>query len=218
MLLSEDGTWLLLESQAPPADGIFQEAAVPITDPTAVKFANEQARVAADALARAYYLCDAARDRWDGLGGGQPAIDVMEADVRKAASAVVAAYQQCFLAEKIWFLGVNVTITNTADPVVDGSPTDGRPAATGAKVNAVMARAIELQNWLFSATQSFSDSARNNAGSFNTVLQASLNGPPTMSVSDAGNMMNRAGELRANYEAGGGANLNSLLALAVNVK
>lgn len=187
-----------------------------ITDATSVKFSNEQARVAADLCARAYYLCDGALDRWDSLGGGQPAIDVMEADIRACANAVIAAYQHCFLAEKIWFLGVNITITNTSDEIVDGSPADNRPLATGAKVHGVMDRAIQFQNWLFSATQSFTDAARDNAAGFNTVLQASKDGPPTMSVSDAGNMMNRAGELRTNYEAASGVNLGVLLAFAVN--
>lgn len=187
-----------------------------ITDPTAIKFCNEQVRVAADLLARAYYLCDAARDRWDSLGGGQPAIDVMQADIRKAADAVIAVYQHSFLAEKIWFLGTNLVIPNTSEDVVDGSPGDGRPDANGAKVHGVMDRVVQLQNWLFSATQSFSDTARNNAAAFNTVLEASAKGPPVMTVAAAGNMMNRAGELRTNYEASSGANLGTILALAVN--
>jgi hypothetical protein len=189
---------------------------VTITDPTAVKFSNEQARVAADLLAQAYTLCDAARDRWDSLGGGQPAIDVMQADIRKAADAVVTAYQHCFLAEKLWFLGTNIVIPNTSETIQDGSPADGRPAATGAKVHGVMDRAVQVQNWLFSATQSFTDVARNNAATFNTVIEASSNGPPTMSVAAAGNMMTRCSELRTNYEAASQANLNALLAFAVN--
>lgn len=212
--------WLLNEGQQPIlTEGglpVFAEEVMPVTDPTAIKFCNEQARVAADLCAQAYYVCDEARDRWDSLGGGQPAIDAMEADIRHAADAVVAAYQHCFLAEKIWFLGTNNVIPNTSDTIVDGSPADGRPAATGAKVFAVMDRAIQFQNWLFSATNSFTDAARNNASGFNTVLEASSKGPPVMSVSDAGNMMNRAGELRTNYEASSNTNLGTLLALAVN--
>lgn len=187
-----------------------------ISDPTAIKFCNEQVRPAADRLAQAYFRCDSARDRWDSLGGGQPAIDVMEADIRDAADAVVEAYQHCFLAEKLWFLGTNIVIPNTAEAIDDGSPTDLRPAATGAKVHAVMDRAVQIQNWLFSATQSFSDAARNNSAPFNTVIEASSNGPPTMSVAAAGNMMTRASELRTNYEATGNENLAMLLALAVN--
>jgi hypothetical protein len=189
---------------------------MPVTDPTAIKFCNEQARPAADLCAQAYYLCDEARDRWDSLGGGQPAIDVMQADIRAAANAVIAAYQHSFLAEKIWFLGTNTVIPNTSEDVVDGSPADGRPDATGAKVHAAMDRAIQLQNWLFSATQSFTDSARNNAAAFNSVLEASSKGPPTMTVAAAGNMMTRASELRTNYEASSNANLGTLLALSVN--
>lgn len=189
---------------------------MPVTDPTAIKFCNEQARVAADLCAQAYVLCDAARDRWDSLGGGQPAIDAMEQDIRDAADAVLDAYMHAFLSEKIWFLGTNLVVPNTSETLDDNSPSDGRPAGTGAKVHAVMDRAIQFQNWLFSGTQSFTDAARNNAAAFNTVLEASRSGPPTMSVAAAGNMMNRAGELRTNYEANSNQLLGTLLAFAVN--
>lgn len=214
MFLQENGRAISVEGDE--SFILLLEQDVTITDPTAIKFCNEQVRIAADLLAKAYFLCDAAKDRWDSLGGGQPAIDIMEPDIRAAGSAVVAAFQKCFLAEKIWFLGTNVVIPNTSEAIDDGSPTDSRPAATGAKVHAVMSRVVEFQNWLFSATQSFSDAARDNAAAFNTVLQASFNGPPTMAVSDAGNLMNRAGELRTNYEASSNANLGTLLAFAVN--
>ena len=203
--------------------GILAESAMPITDVTAVKFCNEQVRVAADLLARAYYLCDAAKDQWDALGGGQPAVDVMTPQIRAAANAVVAAYQHCFLAEKIWFLGTNSVIPNTSETIVDGSPADGRPEATGAKVHAVMARAIEFQNWLFStnpdqvgAGEGFLDTGRDNAAAFNTVLSAGKDGPPVLTASNAGKLINRAGELRTNYEASSNVNLGTLLAFAVN--
>jgi hypothetical protein len=191
-----------------------------VTNLTAVKFSNEQARVAADLCAQTYYLCDAARDRWDSLGGGQPAIDVMEADIRRAANAVLAAYLHAFLAEKYWFLaGTNLLFPNTSEAVFDNGGASQRvdaPLATGAKVNGVMNRAIQFQNWLLSATQSFTDAARNNLAAFNTILEATSKGPAVMSVAAAGNMMNRAGELRTNYEASAGANLGTLLAFAVN--
>lgn len=211
-LLDEEQRPILTESGLP----IGAESAMPVTDPTAIKFCNERARPGADLMARAYYLCDAARDRWDSLGGGQPAIDVMEPDIRKCSDAVLDAFIHNFLSEKIWFLGTNIVIPNTSEDVDDGAPADGRPDATGAKVHGVMDRAVQMQNWLFSATQSFTDAARNNAAAFNTVLEASSKGPPTMSVAAAGNMMNRAGELRTNYEASSQANLGTLLALAVN--
>jgi hypothetical protein len=213
MLLQENGRAITAESGQ---THLLLEDDVTITDPTAIKFSNEQARVAADKLAQSYALCDAARDRWDSLGGGQTAIDVMESDIRSAADSVVVAYQHCFLAEKLWFLGTNIIIPNTSEAIGDGSPADSRPAATGAKVHGVMDRAVQMQNWLFSATQSFTDTARNNAATFNTVIEASSNGPPTMTVAAAGNMMTRCSELRTNYEANTQANLNALLAFAVN--
>src|SRR5687767_11279440 len=129
MFLQENGRAITTEGLEPAL--ILLESDMPVTDPTAVKFSNEQARVAADLLARAYYIGDAARDRWDGLGGGQPALDVMQVDIRDAADAVLDAYLHVYLAEKIWFLGTNIVIPNTSEAIVDGSPTDGRSAATG---------------------------------------------------------------------------------------
>ncbi len=188
-----------------------------ITDPTAIKFSNERARIAADRLARSYYLCDAARDRWAGLAGSATEkIAIMEADIRRAATEVIDAYAFAFLTEKIWFLGVNNEFPNTTEEVDDGSPGDGRPAGTGAKVQAVMSRVVEFQNWLLSAAGSFADANRTGLAYYNTILMASNYGPPTMSEATASNMINRCDELAANYEASSNANVNSLLAFAVN--
>lgn len=188
-----------------------------ITDATAIRFSNEFVRVSADGLAHAYYLCDAARDRWDSLGGGQGAIDAMTSDIRQAANKLVWAYEFCWRAEKVWFLlGGTSMIPNTSETVSDGSPADGRPAATGQKCVAVIDRVVQLQNWLLSPDGVFTNSARSGSAYYNTVLAASSYGPVTLSVSDAGNFMNRCGELRTNYEASSNTNLGTLLALAVN--
>lgn len=50
----------------------------------------------------------------------------------------------------------------------------------------------------------------------NTVLQASNYGPVTLVLSDAQNFINRCTEMKTNYEANSSANLNTILALAVN--
>lgn len=190
---------------------------MPITSQTDLNFSDQRVRPAADQLARAYYRAGSLISRWNALGAGQSALNVMSADIRSAASYLVDAYTFCFLTEKIWFLGVNSDfISNDTTAVSDGSPADGRPANTTAKVNGVMNRVVEVQNWLFSATESFTDSTRNNAAAFNTVLQASNYGPATIALSDAANFINRCTELKTNYEATSSANLNTLLALAVN--
>ncbi len=188
-----------------------------ITDAYAVKFSDQRIRVAADQLARAYYRSVSLISRWNALGGGQPAIDVMGRDMRNAADALALLYEFCFRVEKVWFLGLNTTYaSNDTTAVTDLSPADGRPANTTAKVNGVMNRVVQFQNWLFSATESFTDSARNNATAYNTVLQGSNEGPVVLAVSDAGNLISRFTEYKTNYEASTNTNLNSVLALAVN--
>lgn len=194
---------------------------MPVTDASAVKFSDQVARVSADLMAQAYYRSVAAIERWTALGGGQAALDLMVADLRACADAIKAAYLFAYSAEVYWFLGVNSAFSsNDTTPVYDnGSFTaqdTNRPLATTAKVNAVLSRVVEFQNWLLSATQSFTDSARGSRAALNTVFQCTSSGVATMAVSDAGNLINRCGELKANYEASTNANLNSLLAFAVN--
>jgi len=188
-----------------------------VTDPTAIGFSNNRGRTSADLLSQCYYRASALITRWNSLGGGQAALNVMSADIRNMGDRLMAAYEFCFRTEKIWFLlGASTLIPNTATAISDSSPGDGRPAITGAQENAVINRVVEFQNWLFSATESFTDAARNNAAAYNTVLQASNNGPATIAVSDAGNLINRCTELTANYQANANANLGTLLAVAVN--
>jgi len=190
---------------------------MPISSPEALKFSNERVRPAADRLARAYYLADAAKDRWNGLSGTTAdKIVVMGADIRSACDQIYEAFLWAFTTEKVWFLGINAQFPNTSEEVSDGSPADSRPANTGAKVNAVLSRAVEFQNWLLSTDGSFTNGGRAGLAYLNTVLAASSYGAPTLSEADAGNAINRFGELAANYEASTNANLNSILTIAVN--
>lgn len=189
-----------------------------VTDPTAVAFSNDRIRVAADRLANAYYLCQSVSDRWTALGGGQPAIDVMEADIRFAAQHVADLYELCWRTEKLWFvLGSTSLIPNDpVEDIVDGSPADGRPAANGEDAVRVVDRVVQLQNWLLSTDGDFTAAARAGLAYYNTIIAASEDGPVTLSVADAGNFINRCNELETNYDASGGFNLTTVLAIAVN--
>ena len=94
-----------------------------ITDAAAVKFANEQIRVAANDLAQAYYRARRIVDQW-------------------------------------FALSMSAAITNTADEIIDGSQTDGRPVITGAKATNVITRLSEF----------CSDYEANSNAKLNTVL------------------------------------------------
>ncbi|MDB5312647.1 MAG: hypothetical protein JWO38_6849 [Gemmataceae bacterium] len=191
-----------------------------ITSPTAIRFANVRVRGSADGMCQAYTRCVAVGDRWTALGAGQPALDQMQAQIRDAADYVAAAFDLAFWTEKVWFAIAAGLFPNDASPVFDNGgytavdPT--RPGMTGAVVTAVVTRAQQFQNWLLSATGSFTDGARGGVAWLNTVVQVSGDGPSPIVQADAGNFVNRCSELKANYQAGGSANLNSLLAAAVN--
>jgi len=300
-----------------------------------ITFSNERVRPAADALARCYYRAVSLITRWNALGAGQAALDNMMGDLRYAAARLVDAYQMCLMTERMWFLGTNVSfISNDTTQVWDNSDRTAqdatRPLNTTAKVNGVMNRVVEAQNWILSVAGSFTaipqietataagnvtgtgnatvvvtanqmpgsprtvsvavtsgDTAATWAGKvrtalaadatvnaffavsgssttivltaltaaandpsmnislangtstgitaaptsantqagvavrgglayLNTVLQMSSYGPGTPVLSDASNFITRCTELRTNYEANSNANLNTLLALAVN--
>lgn len=189
-----------------------------VTDPTALRFSNERIRTAADRLARAYYLCKAIKDRWDSLGGGQPALDIVENDLRGAADYLVSVYTWVYDTEKIWFVlgSTSLIPDNPAETIEDGSPSDGRPGINGEDAVRVVTRAIQFQNWLLSSTGSFSDALRDSVSWINTVYAASRGGEVTLALADATNFISRCGELVTDYENGGDLHLSYLLAVAVN--
>lgn len=190
-----------------------------VTDPEAVQFSTDRIRESANRLARTYYLCDAARDRWDGLGGGQDAIDVMEQQVREAADSVLLAYEFAFRTENLWFLlgGTSLIPNDVGEVIFDNDdfsgPRVGWPEATGQQAVAVIDRDIQLQNWLRSSTGDFADTARNSLAFYNTVLACTSEGP-AMTVANAGNFMTRCSELRTRYQANTKQELGVILAYA----
>jgi hypothetical protein len=191
-----------------------------IDDADQVRFGNEVLRPSADRHARAYYLADAARDRWAGLGGGQAAIDVMERDIRAACDAILECFTADTLDELEWFLKGGTSFWPADGQAVHDNadrtaPDPDRPAYTAVMGVSVMDRAIQFLNWLRSGEGSFTDGDRDSTAYLNTVLAASTRGLP-MTEAVAGNAINRFGELCADYEANSGQKLNSLLAVAVN--
>ena len=98
-----------------------------ITDPEAVRFANEQIRVAANRLSQAYAFANVVIDNWNATG-------------------------------------ISSKLTNTADPVIDGSATDGRPPITGADCNNIINRLTELQT----------DYEASGSAKLNTILAVSV--------------------------------------------
>lgn len=191
-----------------------------ITNARAIKFSNERIRPAADRLLKSYSRCVAVVDAWTALGSSQAALDQMQAQITDAAERLIESFDFVYWTEKRWFNGISTFFPNDTSPVFDlngGTGQDpGRPALTGAKVNSLVTRCIELQNWLLSAAGSFTDATRASSAFLGTVLQVSASGPVPIVLADAGNFINRCGELKTNYQATTSANLNTVLAAAVN--
>lgn len=190
-----------------------------IVNPEAIKFSNESARTLADGLAACYYQGNLAKQMYDGAGGGATALAVASvvAQIRRAATQWRQTFSLCFERETEWFLkGATALIPNTADVIVDGAPADRRQIATGAKVVAVMARVTEFVNAVRNATFTFATATRTSVVHYNRIIVVSDLGLSTMSVADAQNFVDDTALLKTNYEATTNANLNQLLALAVN--
>lgn len=87
--------------------------------------------------------------------------------VRKMADLLSAAYYSAITINDEWnATGMSGLIPNTADPVIDGSATDGRSPITGAKATSIIVRAQEL----------IADMEANSNAKLNTVLQVRVNG------------------------------------------
>ena len=218
MLLQENGRTLANEFH----QQLLMEDEMAVTDIDVVKFSNERVRTVCDRLGRAYYYCDSTKDRWDSLGGGQPALDIMQSDIKTAANAILEAYFHCIIDERIWFVGngasgINTLTPNTSESISDGSQADGRSPNTGQKVHACMERVVEFQNWLLNNSGGqFTSSLRNGLACLNTVLVCSSYGPNIINLTNANNFLTRCEELRVNYEATSNLNLGTILALAVS--
>lgn len=195
-----------------------------ITAAAAVKFANERIRVAADLMGQVYYPAVAAGNRWVSLGSGQAALDQMQTDLggsNGCVARIIACYDFAYWTEKIWFgvTGLSALFPNDGSLLFDNGGNSQRtdaPLLTGAGVNNVITRCQQFQNWLLSATQSFTDAARGSTAALNTVLQCGSYGPSPIVLAAAGNLINRLAELTANYQATSNANLNTVLQAAVN--
>lgn len=99
-----------------------------ITDAQAVRFCNEQVRIAADQLIQVYNNATAILAEWTAKGGTN-------------------------------------LVPNTADMVIDGAATDGRPLVTG----------ININNVINCLTEFVADYEADNFAKLNTLLQVAVN-------------------------------------------
>lgn len=190
---------------------------MPITDPAAVKYSNEQIRVSASRMANSYYVAKSLAQRWVALGSGQPALDALRADMRAAADHLVLTHKTIHQSGLIWqgfqSQAGAAPIENTGETIVDGSATDGRPQITGAQANNIVTRLQEYLNW--GDLGAFTASANKGGGGawLYTISDVGNDGRDP-DLTTAGNFITRCNDLVTDYEAGSNAKLNTILAVA----
>lgn len=189
-----------------------------ITNSLAINFSNDLVRTSADRMAQSYNAAVAVLQRWVALGSNQTALDQMQDDIKNAANRIVDTFDGVYWTEKVWFSDRSSLFPNDSSPVIDGNgvPDPARPAITGADVNTLLTRCQQYQNWLLSATGSFTDGTRTSTSWLNTIIQVSRYGPRPIVLADAGTFINRCTELKTNYENNSNENLNTILRVAVN--
>ena len=188
-----------------------------ITNGSAIKFCNERARPGSDLLAQAFYHAQAFANNWT----QNQSLALYGAQCRDTADRIADAFFESYKTVMVWGLGVNAVITNDATQIWDNGPNTAqdptRPPLVGSQVNTTITRMNEFQNWLQSATQSFTDALRNNAAALNSVLIVSNKyGRISLIQADAVTFATRCAELIANYSASSNANLGTVLSVAVN--
>lgn len=130
-----------------------------ITDPSTIKFCNEQIRPAADKLARAYYRSLKVSQLWAAQPGTNDEKFVVLADsVRRAANHLRWAWRFVSNADRIWNSN-NIQAVIPNDPLEEvwdapggGGQDPTRPPLTGQDVRRVKFRMEEFTNWLSRGT------------------------------------------------------------------
>ena len=94
------------------------------------------------------------------------AVTFSDLRLRKGADLIAHAYYFAKLVNDEWFAtGMSAKITNTSDPIVDGSATDGRHPITGADATNMVTRCMDL----------VTDMEANSNAKLNVILGVAVN-------------------------------------------
>lgn len=187
-----------------------------VTNSSAISFSDVYIRTRADLLAQEYNRGVALLNRWNALGGGQAATNVMSADIAAYAAAMVQNHGQFWLSENMW-LGFGQTLLAAGAGTIQDtavSVPDGRPIITADQAITIVTLWRQRMNWLAGATATWLSTSPTSGGgaNLNTVIAAATN----PSSGNSGTLMNRITELQTQYTANTNAVLSAILAVAVN--
>ena len=94
----------------------------------------------------------------------QQAVKFCNEKARKYANHMIAEYYFAKASFAEWFAqGIDAVTPNDSSPIIDGAATDGRPLATGAKVNNIVTRMSDL----------ITDLEANSSAKLNTLIALS---------------------------------------------
>ena len=123
-----------------------------ITDPAAIKYANESFRPAADKLARTYYQLVQLNDQWNALNGTNDEIfALLKPEIMRVANIVSQTFKFVFFANKVYdALSLAPLFPNDVGELLQDADST-RPPVTGQDLSRLKNRMEEFQHWLDAA-------------------------------------------------------------------
>jgi hypothetical protein len=189
-----------------------------VTTPAAINFSDQYIRTRADMLAKEYNGSIVLVARWNSLGGGQPATNVMAADIQKMCRFMLDNQTASFMNGENEWLGQGSavivagggTIMDSAGQGIDKS----RPVITADQAITIVTHWRERTNWLAAGAPTWASTTPLSTGGANgsTLILCFYN--PT--AANCGTAITRFTELQTQYEANSKAVINSILQVAVN--
>jgi len=192
-----------------------------ISSAFAIRFSSEYIRPLSDKFGRAYNFGRSLDEQWIALGASVGTLTIHVKNFRTASELIMQTYLFRYQVNTYWLAGANALFPNDSSIVADSG--DGvtqdpnRPPITGAMVNTIITRGTEFTNWIDTGlfAGGGSDAGAQRAEFTKAMFGVGL--PLTAGgVTTAGTLITYIRQLRTNYEASAGANLNSILQVAVN--
>ena len=192
-----------------------------INNAFAIRYSNEYIRPLSNMFGRAYNFGRSLDEQWIALGASVATLTIHVKNFRTASELIMQTYLFRYQVNTYWLAGASAFFPNNADTVADsgdGATQDpSRPPIAGSNVNSIITRGTEFTNWIDTGlfAGGGSDAGAQRAEFTKAMFGVGL--PLTAGgVTTAGTLITYIRQLRTNYEASSGANLNSILQVAVN--
>lgn len=202
-----------------------------ITDPAAIKYANEQFRPAADKIARCKYRSEELSAAWAALQGtNDDRFAQLQLQIQRVANLVTNTWRFVFWADRLWQSGSlhllfpNDPLEELHDNADATGPDPNRPTVTGEDLRRLKNRMEEFANWLARGTDldlQFDNDALATEpltyGFFDDFARMAEDGAKAQTTGWGREVaVDRCGELVTEYETTNPGKFNHILRAAVN--